>query len=70
VGTRQVGRPRQRWQYLKKLKVKNWEETAKDGTWRGLAEKANTHKGLYCQMMIMITRGDINIITVKNTNAA
>jgi hypothetical protein len=30
----------------KKLKVKNWKETAKDRTWRDLAEKAKTHKGL------------------------
>jgi hypothetical protein len=30
-----------------KMKVKNWEETAKDRrTWRYLAEKAKTHKGL------------------------
>ena len=50
--TRPVGRPRQRWQEdamedLKKLKVKNWKEAAKDRrTWRDLAEKAKTHKGL------------------------
>ena len=32
---------------LKKLKIKkNWKETAKDRTWRDLAEKAKTHKGL------------------------
>jgi hypothetical protein len=31
---------------LKKLKVKNWKEAAKDRTWRDLAEKAKTHKGL------------------------
>jgi hypothetical protein len=32
---------------LKKLKVKNWKETAKDRrTWRNLAKKAKTHKGL------------------------
>jgi hypothetical protein len=32
---------------LKKLKAKIWKETAKDGrTWRHLAEKAKTHKGL------------------------
>jgi len=35
MGTRPVGRPRQRWQEdvmegLKKLKVKNWKEMAKD----------------------------------------
>ena len=35
VGTRPVGRPRHRWQEdvmedLKKVKVKNWKETAKD----------------------------------------
>jgi hypothetical protein len=52
VGTRPVGRPRQRWQEgimedLKKLNVKNWKETAKDRrTWRDLAEKAKIHKGL------------------------
>ena len=32
---------------LKKLRVKNWKEVAKDRrTWRDLAEKAKTHKGL------------------------
>jgi len=52
MGTRQVGRPRQRWQEdvmedLKKPKVKNWKETAKDRrTWRDLAQKVETHKGL------------------------
>jgi len=52
MGIRLVGRPRQRWQEdvledLKKLKVKNWKEIDKDrGTWRDLAERANTHKGL------------------------
>ena len=52
MGIRPVGRPRQRWQEdvmedLKKLKVKNWKETAKDRrTWRYLAEKAKTHKVL------------------------
>jgi len=31
----------------KKLKIKNWKETAKDRrTWGDLAEKAKTHKGL------------------------
>ena len=46
MGTRPVGRPRQRWQEdvmeeLKKLKVKNWKEAAKDRrNWRDLAEKA------------------------------
>ena len=35
MGTRPLGRPRQRWQEdvmedLKKLKIKNWRETAKD----------------------------------------
>jgi hypothetical protein len=50
--TKPVGKPRQRWQEdimedLKKLKVKNWKEAAKDiRTWRDLAEKAKTHKGL------------------------
>jgi hypothetical protein len=52
LGTRPVGRTRKRWQEdvmedLKELKIKNWKETAKDrGTWRDLAEKAKTHKGL------------------------
>jgi hypothetical protein len=52
MGTRPVRKPRQRWQEdvmedLKKLKVKNWKEAAKDRrTWRDLAEKAKTHKGL------------------------
>ena len=52
VGARPVGRPRQRWQGdvmedLKKLKRKNWKETAKDRrTWRHLTEKAKTQKGL------------------------
>jgi hypothetical protein len=51
MGSRPVGRPRQRWQEgvmedLKKLKVKNWEEIAKDRrAWRDLAEKAKTRKG-------------------------
>jgi hypothetical protein len=40
----------------KKLKVKNWKETAKDTrTWRDLAKKAKTQKGLQCQMIMMIT---------------
>jgi uncharacterized coiled-coil protein SlyX len=52
MGTRPVGRPRQRWQEdvmedLKKLKTRNWKEAAKDRrTWRELAEKVKTHKGL------------------------
>jgi hypothetical protein len=52
MGTRPVGRTRQRWQEdviedLKKLKDKNWKEAVKDTrTWRDLAEKAETHKGL------------------------
>jgi hypothetical protein len=52
MGTRAVGRPRQRWQedvmeVLKKLKVKNWNETAKGrGTRRYLAENEKPHKGL------------------------
>jgi hypothetical protein len=52
MGTRPVGKPRQRWQEevmgdLKKLKIKNWKETAKDSkTWRDLAEKAKTHNVL------------------------
>jgi hypothetical protein len=53
MGTRPAGRPRQRWQEnaredLRKLKVKTWKETAKDRrTWRDLAEKVKTHKGLW-----------------------
>jgi hypothetical protein len=52
MGTRPVGKPRQQWQEdvtedLKKLKVKNLKKTAKNGrTWRDLAEKAKTPKGL------------------------
>jgi hypothetical protein len=52
MGSKPVGRPRQRWQEnviedLKKMKIKNWKETAKDRrTWRDLAEKTKTHKGL------------------------
>jgi hypothetical protein len=52
MGIRPLGRPRQRWQEdvmedLKKLEVKNYKETAKDRrTWRDLAEKAKSHKGL------------------------
>ena len=52
MGTRPVGKPRQRWQEevmedLKKLKVKKWKETAEDRrTWRDLAEKAKSHNGL------------------------
>jgi len=52
VGIRPVGRPRQQWQEdvmedLKKLKVKNWKETAKDRrTGKDLAERAKNHKGL------------------------
>jgi uncharacterized coiled-coil protein SlyX len=60
MGVRPIDRPKQRWQEdvmedLKKLKVKNWKETAKGRrTWRDLVEKAKTHKGLKCQMMMMI----------------
>ena len=52
MGTRPVGRPRQRWQEdvledLNKLKVKNWKEIDKDRrTGRGLAERTKRHKGL------------------------
>ena len=52
MGTRPVGRPRQRWQEdvledLNKLKVKNWKEIDKDRrTGRDLAERAKSHKGL------------------------
>jgi hypothetical protein len=41
---------------LKKLKVKNWKEIAKDRrTWTDLAKKAKTHKELYRQMKMMLT---------------
>jgi hypothetical protein len=47
MGTRPVGRTKQRWQddviedLKKKLNVKNWKETAKDRrTWKDLAEEA------------------------------
>jgi hypothetical protein len=59
MGTRPVGRPRQRWQEdvmedFKKLKIKNWKEATKERrTWRDLDKKEKTHKGL-CQMMMMI----------------
>jgi hypothetical protein len=52
MGTRPIGKPRQRWQEdvmedLKKLKVKNWKEAAKDRrTWRERAEKTKPHEGL------------------------
>ena len=40
---------------LKKMKVKNWKETAKERTtWRYLAEKAKIQKGLQCQMILMM----------------
>jgi hypothetical protein len=51
MGTRPAGRPRQRWQEdvmedLKKLKVNNGKETAKDRrNWIELAEEAKTHNG-------------------------
>jgi hypothetical protein len=59
TGTRPVEKPKQRWQEnvmedLKKLKVQNWKEAAKDRrTWRELAEKAKTHKRLLCQMLMV-----------------
>jgi hypothetical protein len=49
--TRPVGRPRQRWQEnvmedLKKLKVKNWKEAAKDRrTWRDFVVRRKPTKG-------------------------
>jgi hypothetical protein len=53
MGTRPVGRPRQRWEEdvmedIQKLKVKkDWKETDKDRrTWGDMAEKGRTHKGL------------------------
>jgi len=47
-----------------KLEVKNWKETAKDRrTWRDLDEKAKTHKGLYCQMMMMMMISNVNVFS-------
>jgi hypothetical protein len=52
MGTRPVGKPRQQWREdvmedLKKLKVKNCKEAAKDRRiWRELAEKTENHKVL------------------------
>jgi hypothetical protein len=52
MGTRPVGKPRQRWQEdamedLKNLKVKNWKEAAKDRrTWKDFTGKAKTQKGV------------------------
>jgi len=53
MGSRPVGRPRQRWQVdvmedlKKKLEVKNWKGIAKyRRTGRDLAEKTKKHKGL------------------------
>jgi hypothetical protein len=38
---------------FKKLKVNNGKETAKDRrNWRDMAEKAKTHNGLQCEMMM------------------
>jgi hypothetical protein len=46
MGTRPVGRPRQRWQEGV-MEYLNWKKVAKDGrTWRDLAEKAKTQKWL------------------------
>jgi hypothetical protein len=58
MGTRPLGKPRQRWQEdvtkdLKKLKVKNWKEAAKDRrigeTW---LRRRKPTKGCRCQMMM------------------
>jgi hypothetical protein len=58
MGTRPVGRTRQRWQkdVMEDLKkVKNWKETAKDRRiWSDLVGKAKTHKGFQCEMMMWI----------------
>ena len=60
MGTRPVGRPRQRrkediMEDLRKLKIKNWKEIDKDRRiGRDLAERAKTHKGLSCQLMMMM----------------
>jgi hypothetical protein len=60
MGTRPIGKTRQRWQEdvmgdLKNMINKNWKEAAKDRrTWRDFAEKGKTHKGLWCKMMMMM----------------
>ena len=51
---------------LKKLKVKNWKETAKERrTSRDLAERAKTHKGLQCQMMMITMMMMICIVVAQ-----
>ena len=56
----------------KKLKVKNWKETAKGRkNGRDLVENAKTHKGLQCQimtmmMMMMIRRPQWRLNTREN----
>ena len=51
MGTRPVGRPRQRWQEdvmedLKKMKTKNWKETAEGRrTWRDWLRREKPTKG-------------------------
>ena len=73
MGTRPAGKPGQRWQEdimedLKTLKVKNWKETAQDRrTWRGMAEKAKPHKGLQCQMMMMIHEGQYRFLIISRS---
>jgi len=56
MGTKPVGRPRQRWkedvmEFFKKAEYKKLEGKKK---WIEMAEKGKTHKGLYCQVMMMI----------------
>ena len=61
MGIRAVGRPRYRWQEdvmgdLKKLKVKNWKERAKDRrTWRDLKLERVCSQTQLCQLRCLIT---------------
>jgi hypothetical protein len=69
MGTSPVGRPKQRLQEdvmedLKKLKIKNWKETAKDRkTLRDLAEKAKTHR-----VVVPNDDGDDNLMLYNLSN--
>jgi len=52
---------------LKKLKVKNWKEIAKDRrTWTDLAKKAKTHKELYCQMKMMMMTFRVILVLLQD----
>ena len=54
---------------LQKLEVRNWKETAKDRrTWKDLAEKVKTHKGLQCQMMMMMMAETVQVSLKSEKN--